>query len=156
MASHDQVWDGNFWSDYTGWDVNGDGRGDVPYRSNTLVDALLWKLPLAKLLLASPAFQVLAFAEREFPVIRVPKGIDHAPLMAPAVPEWESILERYPPKPQRLNPNQHLSPLHLPRPRASRATWLYLPHQHRWGRSGSVRLRLPLPPRPQPAASPEN
>jgi nitrous oxidase accessory protein len=98
VAARDQIWNGNYWSDYLGWDSNGDGRGDTAYRSNTLVDALLWEYPLAKLLLASPAFQVLALAEREFPVITVPKGVDHFPHMTPPVPDWEAILERYPPK----------------------------------------------------------
>jgi len=101
VASHDQVWEGNFWSDYVGWDVDGNGRGDVPYHSNTLVDSLLWQYPLAKLLLASPAFQVLALAEREFPVITVPKGVDPLPWMAPPNREWESLLARYPATNQR-------------------------------------------------------
>ena len=101
VAARDQVWNGNFWSDYVGWDVDGDGSGDVPYLSNTLVDSLLWKYPLAKLLLASPAFHVLALAEREFPVITVPKGVDPSPRMAPTNPEWESILAQYPETHQR-------------------------------------------------------
>ncbi len=101
VAAHDQTWDGNFWSDYVGWDSDGDGRGDAPYRSNTLVDALLWKYPIAKVLLASPALQVLALAEREFPVITVPKGVDHMPHMVPTTPDWASRLAQYPRKPQQ-------------------------------------------------------
>jgi nitrous oxidase accessory protein len=96
VAAHDQTWDGNFWSDYVGWDSDGDGRGDTSYRSNTLVDALLWKYPIAKMLLASPALQVLALAEREFPVITVPKGVDRSPRMDPTTRDWGSLLERYP------------------------------------------------------------
>ncbi len=96
VASHDQSWDGNYWSDYVGWDSDGDGHGEAPYRSNTLVDALLWKYPIAKVLLASPALQVLALAEREFPVITVPKGVDRNPRMAPAMPDWATQLARYP------------------------------------------------------------
>jgi len=96
VATRDQSWDGNYWSDYAGWDVDGNGRGDTPYLSNTLVDTLLWKYPAAKLLLTSPAFQLLAVAEREFPVIAVPKGMDHDPQMAPANPGWRSVLDRYP------------------------------------------------------------
>ncbi|MGD2064557.1 MAG: NosD domain-containing protein, partial [Nitrospirota bacterium] len=96
VAAHDQSWDGNYWSDYAGWDLDGNGRGDAPYLSNTLVDTLLWKYPAAKLLLTSPAFQLLALAEREFPVIAVPKGMDHSPRIALGNHEWLSALDRYP------------------------------------------------------------
>ncbi|MFQ5789783.1 MAG: NosD domain-containing protein, partial [Acidobacteriota bacterium] len=99
VAARDQSWQGNFWSDYGGWDVDGDERGDVPYRSNTLVDALLWKYPLAKLLLTSPAFQALALAERQFPVITVPKVVDRLPWMSPPMEDWAFLLDRYPPRP---------------------------------------------------------
>lgn len=96
VAAKDQTWHGNFWSDYGGWDIDGDGYGEVAYHSNTLVDALLWNYPLARLLLASPAFQILALAEREFPVITVPKVVDPSPRMVPPMPEWAALLERYP------------------------------------------------------------
>jgi NosR/NirI family nitrous oxide reductase transcriptional regulator len=101
VASHDQVWDGNFWSDYFGWDADGDLVGDTPYRSNTLVDALLWRYPMARLLLASPAFQLLALAEREFPVITYPKAVDRKPHLYLADPSWVGLLDRYPPKPKQ-------------------------------------------------------
>jgi len=99
VAARDQGWSGNYWSDYVGWDADGDGHGDTPYRSNTFVDALLWKYPVAKLLLSSPALLVLAMAEREFPVITVPKGVDPAPRMTPSVHDWAAMLERYPAMP---------------------------------------------------------
>jgi nitrous oxide reductase family maturation protein NosD len=98
VAAYDQEWPDNFWSDYVGWDVDGDGRGDVPYRSNTLADELLVRYPLARLMLASPALQVLAIAEREFPVITVPKGVDRSPRMKPPRGDWLALLERYPTK----------------------------------------------------------
>ena len=113
VASRDQAWDGNYWSDYLGWDVDRDGHGDTPYLSNTMVDSLLWRYPAAKLLLTSPAFQLLAAAERAFPVIAVPKGEDHAPRMAPTVAEWQETLDRYPPVSHRYY--GHLSKLpHIP------------------------------------------
>ncbi len=100
VAAKDQTWAGNFWTDYTGWDGNGDGHGDTAYRSHTLVDALLWEFPAAKLLLASPAFQVLAGAERTFPVLSAPKVIDPTPLMHPTIKNWREVLAQYPPLPQ--------------------------------------------------------
>lgn len=62
VAAHDEPWggrNGNYWSNYAGWDRNGDGRGDVPYRASDLMDRLLWRFPSAKLLLNSPAVQTL-------------------------------------------------------------------------------------------------
>jgi nitrous oxidase accessory protein len=99
VAARDQTWTGNFWSDYSGWDTDDDGRGEVPYRSNTLVDALLWDYPLSKLLITSPAFQMLALAEREFPVITFPKAVDPSPQMVPSMPDWAAVLARYPANP---------------------------------------------------------
>lgn len=115
VAARDQAWDGNFWSDYGGWDLDDDGIGETPYRSNTLVDALLWAYPDSKFLLASPAFQLLALAEREFPVITVPKAVDAAPLMSPsgAMADWSATLARYPAEPQRYYLEMDKLP-HLP------------------------------------------
>jgi len=113
VAAHDQRWDSNYWSDYLGWDVDRDGRGDTPYLSNTLVDTLLWQYPAAKLLLTSPAFQLLAAAERAFPVIAVPKGEDSTPLMAPPMADWQEAMAQYPAVSHRYY--GHLSKLpHIP------------------------------------------
>jgi len=65
------------------------------------VDALLWNYPLSKLLLASPAFQVLAVAEREFPVITVPKVTDLSPQMSPSMTNWKALLDHYPAQPSQ-------------------------------------------------------
>ncbi|MCB2009584.1 MAG: nitrous oxide reductase family maturation protein NosD, partial [Geminicoccaceae bacterium] len=46
---------GNYWSDNAGIDLDGDGRADQAYRPNDLVDHLIWRQPLAALLLNSPA-----------------------------------------------------------------------------------------------------
>ena len=76
---------GNYWSDNPAFDLDGDGIADRAYRPNDLVDQILWRQPLAKLLLNSPAVQVLRWAQSEFPALR-PGGVtDSAPLMqAPA------------------------------------------------------------------------
>jgi len=74
---------GNYWSDNTAFDLDGDGVGDRPYRPNGLVDHVLWRHPRAKLLLGSPAMQVLAWVQSAFPGLH-PGGVtDSAPLMAP-------------------------------------------------------------------------
>ena len=76
---------GNYWSDNPAFDLDADGIADRPYRPNGLVDQIVWRQPLAKLLLNSPALEVLRWAQSEFPTLR-PGGVtDSAPLMqAPA------------------------------------------------------------------------
>ncbi|MDH3453030.1 MAG: nitrous oxide reductase family maturation protein NosD, partial [Gammaproteobacteria bacterium] len=54
---------GNYWSDNPAFDLNGDGVADLAYRPNDMVDQLLWRYPLAKLLVTSPALQVLRWAQ---------------------------------------------------------------------------------------------
>jgi nitrous oxidase accessory protein len=76
---------GNYWSDNLAFDLDHDGRGDEPYRPNGLVDQIIWRQPLAKLLLNSPATQLLAWAQSAFPALR-PGGVtDSYPLMAAPV-----------------------------------------------------------------------
>ena len=75
---------GNYWSDNTAFDLDGDGIADEPYRPNDMVDQIVWRHPQAKLLLSSPAVQILRWAQAEFPALH-PGGVtDSAPLMSPA------------------------------------------------------------------------
>ena len=72
---------GNYWSDNPAFDLNDDGIADQPYQPNDLVDQIVWRHPMAKLLLNSPAVQVLRWAQSEFPALH-PGGVkDSAPLM---------------------------------------------------------------------------
>jgi nitrous oxidase accessory protein len=72
---------GNYWSDNPAFDLDDDGIADQPYRPNDLVDQIVWRHPMAKLLLNSPAVQVLRWAQSEFPALH-PGGVrDSAPLM---------------------------------------------------------------------------
>lgn len=74
---------GNYWSDNLSFDLNGDGRADQPYKPNDLVDQLVWRHPSAKLLLTSPAVQLLRWAQSALPAL-FPGGVtDSAPLMLP-------------------------------------------------------------------------
>ena len=76
---------GNYWSDNPAFDLDGDGAADLPYRPNGLVDQIVWRHPLAKLLLSSPAVQVLRWAQSGFPALR-PGGVqDSHPRMTPPV-----------------------------------------------------------------------
>ena len=74
---------GNYWSDNPAFDLNGDGIADTPYRPNDVVDRVVWVHPTAKLLLNSPAVQMLRWAQSEFPALHPGGVVDSAPLMRP-------------------------------------------------------------------------
>jgi nitrous oxidase accessory protein len=91
VATKDEAWGakgGNYWSNYVGWDRDGDGRGDTPYEANDVVDRLVWRLPLVKLLLASPAIQTLRLIAQQFPLLRAPSIVDARPRMQPDAARW--------------------------------------------------------------------
>ncbi len=91
VGARDMVWgeaQGNHWSNYLGWDRNGDGIGDVPYEANDMVDRLSWRHPLMKLLLASPAIQTLRLVGQQFPLLRAPSVVDPNPRMQPKHDNW--------------------------------------------------------------------
>ncbi|MBU2873649.1 nitrous oxide reductase family maturation protein NosD [Marinobacter salexigens] len=87
VAQRTQEWskgdEGNFWSDYLGWDRNQDGIGDVPYEPNDNVDRLLWTYPEAKILMFSPAVDTLRWVQEAFPVVKAAGVTDSYPLMSP-------------------------------------------------------------------------
>ncbi|MCP4804298.1 MAG: nitrous oxide reductase family maturation protein NosD [Proteobacteria bacterium] len=83
VASDDQEWGSNYWSDYMGWDQDGDGRGDRPYRNDALLAQLVHRYPAATLLLSSPALELLRLLQQRIPALRVPTVIDAHPLLSP-------------------------------------------------------------------------
>lgn len=96
VATRDERWgvkQGNHWSNYAGWDRNGDGAGDLPYEAVDLVDRLTWSHPSIKLLLSSPAVQVLRTVARQFPLLRAPSIVDNGPRMSPHHTDWSHWLE---------------------------------------------------------------
>jgi nitrous oxidase accessory protein len=90
-------WDGNYWSDYRGYDLDGDGRGDTPYKAGNVFGYLTENLPPARLFLLSPAVQALEFAERSIPVIEAPHIEEAAPAMNPIRPSQLPVLPASPP-----------------------------------------------------------
>lgn len=98
VSTRDHIWSGNYWSDHAAYDVNGDGIADQPFRPNDAMDQVLWTQPSAKLLLGSPAIQLVRWAQSEFPAL-LPGGIvDDRPLMKPhELPEtarnWKASLQ---------------------------------------------------------------
>jgi len=77
---------GNYWSDFAAFDVDGNGIADAPYRPNDSMDHVLWTQPAAKLLLGSPAVQLVRWSQSTFPAL-LPGGVmDSNALMAPVRP----------------------------------------------------------------------
>lgn len=93
---------GNYWSDYVGYDADGDGIGDMSYRAEKLFETLADSNPVLRLFVYSPASQALDFAAAAFPSLRPdPKVIDEAPAMHYGIPAGT------------LAPAQAISPLFL-------------------------------------------
>jgi nitrous oxidase accessory protein len=75
---------GNSWSQYRGYDADGDGIGDVPHSADDTVDALVRRNPLVQAFLYTPAHLALEAAARMFPLYRPrPLLVDEHPLMTP-------------------------------------------------------------------------
>jgi nitrous oxidase accessory protein len=89
VGAEDQIWGesgrGNHWSDYLGWDQDGDGIGDRPYRLNSLEANLLQSHPSVSLLLRSPALEILSQMAARMPILHTPTIVDVAPLLDPDV-----------------------------------------------------------------------
>ena len=103
VGARDLPWgekEGNHWGNYLGWDRNGDGKGDVPYEANDLVDRLSWRHPMMKLLLGSPAVQTLRVVSQQFPLLRAPSIVDPNPRMEPNNPDWSQWRGRHFPRAQ--------------------------------------------------------
>ena len=98
VAARDVEWgrsQGNYWSNYSGWDQNGDGVGDAAYEANDVVDRLNWQYPLVKLVLSSPSIQTLRFVARQFPVLRAPSVLDKHPRMRPLNQHWSRWRDKH-------------------------------------------------------------
>jgi nitrous oxidase accessory protein len=89
VANRTQEWSengqGNYWSNYLGWDMNNDNIGDNFFEPNDSVDKLLWTFPQTKILMDSPAVWLLRAIQRQFPVLKSPGVRDSFPLMNPRV-----------------------------------------------------------------------
>jgi nitrous oxidase accessory protein len=81
------LWRGNFWSDYRGYDADGDGTGDLAYRPSRLFERISDNEPALRLFADSPAAQAIDFAAGMFPIFAPrPKFADERPRMRPSPP----------------------------------------------------------------------
>jgi nitrous oxidase accessory protein len=72
---------GNYWDDYRGYDLDHDGRGDVPHRPVRLFSMIVAQNEPSLVLLRSPIQAVLDAAERAFPTLTPETLLDSAPRM---------------------------------------------------------------------------
>jgi nitrous oxidase accessory protein len=75
------IYQQNYWSEYTGYDLNKDGIGDIPYKPVKLFNMIVSNLPVSIILLRSPLVSVINFAEKVTPSLTPPSLSDHSPLM---------------------------------------------------------------------------
>jgi nitrous oxidase accessory protein len=65
-ATHN-VWQGNYWDDYEGFDRNRDGVGDTPYALHAFADRIWMEEPAAAFFRGSPLLEVIDFLDRLAP-----------------------------------------------------------------------------------------
>lgn len=80
---NNNTFDGNYWSEYNGYDLNRNGDGDVPHRPVKLYSYILTQAPEAIVLLRSFFIDLLNFSEKISPALTPDNVLDNRPLMQP-------------------------------------------------------------------------
>lgn len=75
--------EGNYWGQYKGYDLDKDGIGDVPHRPVNLFALVTDRIPAAHMLLHSFLVNGLEVAERMFPSMIPEQLVDEKPLIKP-------------------------------------------------------------------------
>ena len=78
---NDNQFDGNYWSSYTGYDLDKDGVGDVPFRPVKLFSYIVNRTPETIVLLRSLFVDIINFSEKVSPVFTPDALKDEHPLM---------------------------------------------------------------------------
>lgn len=78
---HSSRFEGNAWDQYQGYDLDGDGVGDVPFRPVRLFAYLVARHESTLVLQRSLFVDLLDAAERVLPVLSPETLVDHRPLM---------------------------------------------------------------------------
>jgi nitrous oxidase accessory protein len=78
---NDNTFESNYWSNYTGYDLDKDGVGDVPYRPVKLFSYVVNRTPEAIILLRSLFIDIIDFSEKVSPVFTPDNLMDMTPKM---------------------------------------------------------------------------
>ena len=77
---NDNIFDKNYWSNYTGYDLDKNGIGDIPYRPVKLFSYIVNRTPETIILLRSLFIDIIDFSEKVSPVFTPDNLLDHNPL----------------------------------------------------------------------------
>jgi len=80
---NDNKFENNYWSNYTGYDLDKDGIGDIPYRPVKLFSYVVNNTPEAIILLRSLFVDIIDFSEKVSPVFTPDNLVDQFPNMKP-------------------------------------------------------------------------
>jgi len=72
---------GNYWDQYTGYDLDKDGIGDIPFRPVKVFSYVIGRVPESIILLRSLLIDMINFAEKVAPVITPADLMDESPSM---------------------------------------------------------------------------
>ncbi|MFL0353651.1 nitrous oxide reductase family maturation protein NosD [Xanthomarina sp. GH4-25] len=78
---NDNLFDKNYWSNYTGYDLNKNGIGDIPYRPVKLFSYIVNRTPETIILLRSLFIDIIDFSEKVSPVFTPDNLLDNNPKM---------------------------------------------------------------------------
>lgn len=76
---------GNYWDDYSSFDLSGDGVGEEAYKAGSLYDRLLKKQPSWQFFFESPSIKLWTKAEGLFPSFGAADVYDARPLVEPVI-----------------------------------------------------------------------
>ena len=71
----------NYWSGYSGYDLDKDGYGDVPHKAVNLFSYVVERIPETVILLRSMFIDLLNFAENITPIFTPENLVDERPVM---------------------------------------------------------------------------
>ena len=80
-SKNDNTFDENYWSSYTGYDLDRDGIGDVPFRPVKLFSYIVTQAPEAMVLLRSLFVDILNLSEKVRPMFTPENVMDKRPRM---------------------------------------------------------------------------
>ena len=78
---NDNIFKQNYWSEYSGYDLDRDGIGDVPYRPVKLFSYIVNRTPETIVLLRSLFMDIIDFSEKVSPVFTPDNLMDSEPRM---------------------------------------------------------------------------